>query len=190
MLSAHAIGQSLCSAKIADATIQPLLDAFPALPTFDPILGARIVDAILPIIRGVAGDEQLEARLLRLPHTARCVDVRAMVRAIRDLAGLTHFFNSPIAMLAQTHAPRIRRERAMPSTMPEAMEVFSIARELANLPQRSIGSSSGSSRIRCSRRLRAQLSNRLRPRCARSRRRCHGKAICTRCFRPQTPSTR
>jgi hypothetical protein len=56
MLSAQAIGQSLCSANIADGTTQPLLDAFPALPTFDPILGAHVANAILPIIKGVAGN--------------------------------------------------------------------------------------------------------------------------------------
>jgi hypothetical protein len=133
MLIGQAVGQACCDAKIGATAIQPVLTAFPELPVYDPILAAHLSEALLPVIKGVAASEELKSQLLALPHTAAKVDVNSMVKAVQDLAALTHFMNSPIAMLAETHAPRLHTELNMPSITPEAMELYEVARETANL---------------------------------------------------------
>lgn len=132
MLIAQAVGQACCDADIGAPDLQPLLAALPALPTFEPIMGAHLAEVLLPIIRDVAGNEEQKAQLLAQPHVAR-LEVGSMVKAIQDLYGFTHFMNSPIATLAQTLSPRLLRQPNAPQTTPEAMEVYEVAREMANL---------------------------------------------------------
>jgi hypothetical protein len=132
MMIAQKVAQSLCDANIHEFELQPLLASFPPVVTFDPILGTRLADTLLPIMREVSKDDDLKARLLAQPHVAK-VEVASMLKAIQDLAGFTHFLNSPLAMFIQTKAGKMSDDILTPSSVPEAMDAYQTAREMALL---------------------------------------------------------
>jgi hypothetical protein len=130
MMIAISVGRALCDAGIGELELRPLVASVPEVPVFDPIFASRLAETLLPIIRDVAGDDKMRTRLLAQPHVAR-VEPNSMVKAVQDLAGLTHFMNSPLAMYIQSKGPNLTQPLATPTTMAEAVATFKTAREMA-----------------------------------------------------------
>jgi hypothetical protein len=58
MLRAKAVGQAVCDAGLSGQDLQPLLSSLPAVPVFDPILGAHLAEVLFPLIKAIHGNEE------------------------------------------------------------------------------------------------------------------------------------
>lgn len=132
VLSSIAVAQGLVNAKIGNKILQPILDALPAIPTYDPMISVTLSEALLAILNDLQMDEVSKKKFMAQPHVAR-LELSSIINSVSELSNLAKFMTSPASMFIQTRSTRLSQVQEQPTTIPEAAQLYQNARESALL---------------------------------------------------------